>query len=117
MLYCFLEVPYICGHLYFPIVRVFQFYQIASIEYCKRKTQAKELHVIDYYVCKYIQNIIVKQASFETDSIGHLNNCAVYTCEQKQVHNLNTCIHIIHTKYICMFSMSLKMEINYKTRS
>ena len=50
---------------------------------------------------------MVKQASFETDSIGHLNNCAV--------HNLN--IDTIHTKYVCMFSMSLKMEINYKTRS
>ena len=73
-------------------------------------TQAIELHVIDYYVCKYIQNIIVKQASFETDSIRHLNNCVVYTCEQIQVHNLN--MHIIYT-----FSMSLKMEINYKTRS
>ena len=105
MLYFFLVVHYICGHLYFPIVRVFQFYYIASIEYCKRKTQAKELHVIDYYVRKYIQNIIVKQASFETGSIGHLNNCAVYTCEQIQVHNLNTCIHIMHTKYIYVCSL------------
>ena len=75
-------------------------------------TQAIELHVIDYYVCKYIQNIIVKQASFETDSI---ETAVLYTLEQIQVHYPN--IHIIHTKYICMFSISLKMEINYNTRS
>ena len=59
--------------------------------------------MIDHYVCKYIQNIIVKQASFETGSIGHLNKCAVYTCEQIKVHNLNIHVYIsyILNIYVC----------------
>ena len=55
-------------------------------------TQAIELHVIDYYVCKYIQNIIVKQASFETDSI---ETTVLYTLVSKYKYIIQ--IYTYHT--------------------